>query len=523
MLPLNVARIRTDTRTINVFGGLNETEIISENEFQRMENITGDMLPGLATRKKRGNVIKKLKKPNALYWKNEMFYVDGTSAYYKNEKICEVTDTEKQIVGIGAYICIYPDKKIYNTATESVEEIESTFSQSGSMSVAPVSSGSTFVKISCKGIGKKFNSKDAVNITGFNKYSKQLNTIKIIQEKSNDYIVVIAAGVESFNQSSGVKVTRLAPDLDFVCEHNNRLWGCNNKKHEIYASKLGDPRNWNAFEGISTDSYAANIGSDGDFTGCIAHQGYVVFFKEDYIHTVYGSKPSNFQIDTANARGPAKGCEKSLIHVNESVMYAARNDICVFEGSVPESVSEKIKIKWKEARAGQYEGKYYISLKDMAGVWHLYVYDAKTSALREQKLWFREDNTEIKYSTHAEGRLYIIDQNNEIRNIYAEEKEKLLHWILESGNITDGSLNKKKVHRLQFDIEMDIEAAVALYIQYDNDPRWVRYAAITADHRGVYTLPVKLRRCNRYKFKLEGYGNIKLYAMTRKVEGGSSR
>lgn len=32
--------------------------------------------------------------------------------------------------------------------------------------------------------------------------------------------------------------------------------------------------NWNCFEGIATDSYAASVGSDGDFTGCIGHMGY---------------------------------------------------------------------------------------------------------------------------------------------------------------------------------------------------------------------------------------------------------
>ena len=66
------------------------------------------------------------------------------------------------------------------------------------------------------------------------------------------------------------------PELDFLCENENRLWGC--KGDTIYASKLGDPFNWNVFDGVSTDSYAVDVGSAGDFTGCFAYRGYPVFF-----------------------------------------------------------------------------------------------------------------------------------------------------------------------------------------------------------------------------------------------------
>ena len=82
-------------------------------------------------------------------------------------------------------------------------------------------------------------------------------------------------------------------------------------------------------------SYTATVGSDGDFTGAITHLGYVLFFKEDVIHKLYGSKPSNTQITTMPLRGVAKGCEKSLGIVNETLYYAARNNICSYEGAMP--------------------------------------------------------------------------------------------------------------------------------------------------------------------------------------------
>ncbi len=66
---------------VGVFGGLNETEITAENEFSDMKNISSDMYPGLTIRKERGSLIKKITKPNGLFWKNGLIYVDGTSLF----------------------------------------------------------------------------------------------------------------------------------------------------------------------------------------------------------------------------------------------------------------------------------------------------------------------------------------------------------------------------------------------------------------------------------------------------------
>ena len=74
--------------------------------------------------------------------------------------------------------------------------------------------------------------------------------------------------------------------MDFVIESGNRLWGCRYGKalngetvNEIYASKLGDFRNWYCFAGISTDSYTASVGTDGAFTGAVTYMGRPIFFK----------------------------------------------------------------------------------------------------------------------------------------------------------------------------------------------------------------------------------------------------
>ena len=103
-----------------------------------------------------------------------------------------------------------------------------------------------------------------------------------------------------------VQLERRVPDLDFVTECDNRVWGCSSRENVIYACKLGDPTNWFSYRGIAADSYAVTVGSDGAFTGAATCMGYALFFKENTLHKLCGTKPSDFQLTSLRCRGVAK-------------------------------------------------------------------------------------------------------------------------------------------------------------------------------------------------------------------------
>ena len=131
------------------------------------------------------------------------------------------------------------------------------------------------------------------------------------------------------------------------------MWGCSSSKHEIYACKQGDPKNWHVFMSIATDSYTATVGSDGDFTGACTHLGYVCFFKEDMLHQVSGNYPSNYTITDLRCRGVEKGSEKSMAVVNEVLYYKSRSAICAYDGSLPGSISAALgDVRYKNAVGG---------------------------------------------------------------------------------------------------------------------------------------------------------------------------
>ena len=504
--------------TLGIFGGINRTEQIRENEFWDMQNMTSSLYPVAAPREPRGDAIKELKKPNGLYWKNGLVYVDGKNFYYKDKLIGEVADGPKTLVGMGAYIVILPDKKIFNTSEENgkIENIEVTWSQSAQATIAPTYDASVYTRITCTGIGKDFLEGDAVTISGCT--VADLNKTTAIESRGDDYIVIVGQIESQTTQASGLKITRTMPDMDFVCEQDNRLWGCSSKNHEIYACKLGDPKNWNYFQSTAADAYAATVGSDGDFTGCISHMGYVLFFKEDCIIKVYGNKPSNIQLNTYAFRGVAKGCERSLCIVDETLYYAARDAIMSYDGAMPESVSQALgTLQISDAAAEQYQSKYYISMQDKSGRWALYVYDTR------YQMWHKEDMTQFRYAEYGEGDLYYIDAGNKLRKIYGGTEEGRVPWYAESGDQIEGDVNKKKVSRIQLMAEIDAGTLFEVYVQYDGRGAFERVFTETAVSKRSIQVSIRPRRCDFFRYKIKGKGRFRLYAVVKTVQHGSGR
>jgi hypothetical protein len=278
-----------------------------------------------------------------------------------------------------------------------------------------VTVATTYIKISCTdaGIFDSFAVNDGVTIKGIEDTAlKDINEkTTVIWAKGDNYIVVTGIIDEVITQETPITIERRMPNMDFIIESENRLWGCRygtavngEVVNEIYASKLGDFKNWNCFAGISTDSYVASVGTDGQFTGAITHLGYPLFFKENCVHKVYGNYPANYQIQTTTCRGVQKGCSKSLAIVNEVLYYKSRSAVCAYDGSLPIEVSSALgDVAYHNAVAGSLGNKYYISMDDASYVSHLFVYDIVRG------MWHREDNTRVNAFCACRGDLYYID------------------------------------------------------------------------------------------------------------------
>ena len=404
-----------------------------------------------------------------------------------------------------------------------------------------VSIATTYVKISSAGIGAPFAKYDGITISGLNaalhdnvsgsiiedtSQLAALNGSAVVWEKGDDYIVVV--GILDITRTIADKITvsRKMPLMDFVVESENRLWGCRygtsangDVVNEIYASKLGDFKNWNCFMGLSTDSYAASVGTDGQFTGAITHLGYPLFFKENFIHKIYGNYPANFQIQTTACRGVQKGCDRSLAIVNETLLYKARNGVCAYDGSLPTEISSALGNEaYSAAVAGSHGNKYYISMRDAYGKYHLFVYDM------EKNMWHREDDLRAACFCSCGGEMYCIDyRSKEIITMLGTGTvdENNVAWMVETGEIGISSPDMKYITRLVVRMSLDIGATVQFYVQYDFSGDWEHLGSLRGTSLRSFSIPIRPKRCDHIKLKIEGEGVARIYSITKTIGQGS--
>lgn len=316
---------------------------------------------------------------------------------------------------------------------------------------------------------------------------------------------------------TGASIKRQCPDLDYVIEYNNRLWGVDNANNEIRASKLGDPTNWNYFQGESIDSYAATQGTDGEFTGAAAYSNHLLFFKEDYIHKVYGSKPSVFQVEIQTAFGLEKGSHKSVQIVNDTVFYKSRVGIMGYSGSTPFIVSEAFgQDTYKNVVAGSEGRKYYCSMEKPNGTFVLMVFDVSTG------MWHVEDDIHVIDFCYYKGKLLMIIGTN-IKYANASEGEANMPWHVEFGAFDEFIENKKVYSKIRMNLEMKTGSTLAVKIKEEGGS-WETVQTIgTATTDTEETVVVVPRRCNRYSIRLEGTGRVQIRTLTRQYRVGTDR
>lgn len=323
---------------------------------------------------------------------------------------------------------------------------------------------------------------------------------------------------------TNITFSRKMPIMDFVIESRNRLWGCryganNDGKivNEIYCSKQGDKgfTNWQCYEGISTDSYAASCGTDGEWTGAINYNGNPLFFKENYIHLVQGNYPP-YTITDIPARGVKRGCAASLAILNETLIYYSTHGVCAYNGSLPTDISSAFGGEiYSQAFACAYNGKYYVSLQPSVGRRVLMVYDAK------RQIWHKEDGSGIDYGfVSMSDNIYYINTTRKIKALFGNTEDPLT-WYVETGLLGLGMIDRKYIERINIRLSLAEGTVMRVLIDCDSAGTWTQLCEKTGTGLRPFTLPIKPRRCDHFRLRIEGTGDAKIFSISKTIEQGS--
>ena len=405
------------------------------------------------------------------------------------------------------------------------------------------------LRIHCPGLGAAMKENDTVTLSGVpqrvcDALAKELNgefsistldgddmiTALALPEKSDRYYgswTVLRSGTawqsldgkvtENEAADATVKAERRVPDLDFVTEQGNRVWGCSRKDNSIYACARGDPTNWYSYRGIASDSYAVSVGSDGMFTGAASCLSYILFFKENCIHKLYGSKPSDYQMSSVRCRGVAAKAAGSLCVIAETLYYLSPDGVMAWSGSLPAKVSGALDTgkltaaDW--AMGGQLDARYYLYLHRRAdgdGSGRLLVYDT------EKGLWHEESPAGTEMVSTGQ-QLYLWDGSalwaaGSDRETEGEE-EANLRFEAVTGDIGMSVPDDKYISRVTLRLDALAHTVVTVAVSYDGGA-WetVGSCAVTQERQRV-NLPFVPRRHDLMRLKFSGTGQMTLRSM----------
>ncbi|MCR4934928.1 MAG: hypothetical protein K5990_00415 [Oscillospiraceae bacterium] len=516
----------------------------AEGSLRQTQNLSLEDAPVLRPRAPR-QLLGSLTAPGGLYALDALYWVDGTTLYRDGTAAATLsTAGQKRFAALGRRLVIFPDKLLYDPAAGTVSPLERTVSTEctfadGTYAGEAAEANTILAADPSFDWASSFRPGDAVSISGA--AAAENNRSLIVREIAGPALRFYEFSFTLDSVPRTLTLCRSVPDLDWLCACDNRLWGC--KGDTVYASKLGDPFNWNVFDGLASDSWAVSAGSAGDFTGCCAYLGYPCFFKEEQICKVYGSRPANFELLSSATRGTAAGAGASFAVADETLFYLSRSGVAAYGGGVPTDVGAVFAGQRFSAGAAGSDGlRYYVSLRDEAG-WGLYCFDPVHS------LWVREDGTQALAFAFWDGALHCLDAEGRIWRFGGpaepEEPEEpepdgedgdplggeaappeaetdpdapgpeTVESVAEFNDFAEGRFDRKSLTRLLLRLELEAGAELGIAVQYDSDGVWQDLIELSAPVRRSCLVPVLPRRCDHYRLRLVGRGLWRLLGLAR--------
>lgn len=544
---------RQSREKIDKFGGLNLTEMTEKNEFSYMLDMSSDKYPYITPSRMRSGILAQAgmraviapqysdKKDITAFTgvAGDKFYYNGT------EKSQIIPDGNVTLVDFNGRIIIC----VYNQITDEKgkkQDVSNMFyydyTAKGDGTVKPMEQGYTD-KIRCSAYSSgdpkddvvvtnylqssagwsDFNEGDSIFIEGFE--NTENNTVQldsryqdispkravscIVEKKDGNKLYIQMynrngnALVFTKETSDNVKVYKKIPTMNHICIHNNRLWGTNPNGEYIYASKQGDPFNFNTFQGLANDSFYAEIGTAGGFVGIVSYRDNLVAFKRDYIHHIYGDKPSNFTIPKQ-----LEGCGcidiRSVAQVDSTLYFLGYNGFYAYAGGQPVLISQKLNKKYSKAVA-MTDGRKYIA----ACLGDLLVLDTRYG------VWHREKPINAIGTFRWHDKLYIASENM----LYEYGTEPPQIWRAESVIIHDDTFDNKGMTELWIRAKIDEGSEIKVLTSEDGGDFLTR-TVLKPQGLKVYRIPIRFINGEFYQYRLEGKGDAVIYSIERVISSG---
>lgn len=512
----------------NSFGGVCRKVSTPENRLFDCENVSSDAYPLITTRKPRYKAVSVSDCEGMCAGKNGIAYVSDGHFVYGGQTKGTVTSGAKQLVPMNEYIAVFPDGLCYDPVLDQLTPIGFNYTLPG------ICNGQTYRSIrffqasylpdcdymsacgydvtdaQAPSFVNLFHAGQRVHFSLVSGSDSYVFSAKVHEIRGSYILLDEIDGNSAVNHLCTGTITADMPTLDYVCECNNRLWGCHGST--ICASALGNPYAWYDFDGISTDSYTVDVGSSGAFTACCAYASHPRFFKSGVMYTVFGSEPSEYTYTASGTLGVASGSSLSAVEVGGRLMYLSDSGVCSYGGSFPDIVSYDLGVKLSDGIAATDGTKYYLSAYG-DGVRRLYVYDT------ERGTWHIEKDPDTLYFARYDKYLYCATSDG-IYVINASSAEN--GWTAETGftafvrlgSTEFTALDMRSVTNILIRMKLIHGTTVRLSVSYDGgDFECVHILDFAPG--GDIDIPLIPRRCENFCIRIDADGAFTLNSITK--------
>ena len=432
--------------------------------------------------------------------------VRGTELLFDGEPVGTVTEGEKQFAVVNTKMVIWPDKVYLDMGTKEIKPLAQKVT----------STGATFTASTIKPNGidltTKFAVGDAITISGCTAQASN-NKDAIIRALSADTITVADNSLTAATETAEITIERKIPDLDFICESENRLWGCSSKDQTLHASALGDPTNFYVYQGLSTDSYALAVGTEGDFTGCVKLASSVLFWKETKLHKLLGGYPAEYSLYTYDIEGLQSGSHKSMQVINETLYYMGIHGVYAYSGGTPALISANFGDKeFNSGVAGNDGDSYYLSMMEGEKP-HLMIYEIPSG------IWVREDGTKATDFTRIGKDLYFL-ADGFVWLADSRENDPNMEWLAQFAPFYETMEGRKSYSRIMLRVELAKGAWLKAETRTDGGI-WKECGTLVGNENDTFAMRIAVNRCDKFEIRLRGKGACTVLSVLREFGVGS--
>ena len=443
-----------------------------------------------------------------------VYYTFGVGFCYDNTLIGAVNTGKKKFLNFGSSVLIFPDNKYFDTQDKTLKSLENkttvkiafTSSDLGIHAIKSESSSVNLTSLFYEGQGILISGSGNSIVDGYH------------------YITGVdkASGTLYFNNyefgsaaipSLSCTISNEIPIFDSVCVCQNRVWGVSG--NTIYASKVGDPRSFCAFNRDADSSYKSQYFDTDGFTHIMEYGGSPIVFSKSAIYKVYGNSSKNYELDiVCRGGGILESDVLSVAEMDGEIYYLSHGSPVKFTGAKSVAINN---FPYKNMRNGcgaARKNRYYLSCIDENIENKFLIYDSDTGAWYEQNdIWISKMLT-VGSCLYGLSTIcaYLLDYDGDAPLDADYEGNVDSEIMLDEVFLLGQTICPERViirGKIWADSKLDVEIA------YDGELLWHNVGCVTGEREGIFYVILPQQRCNSFKlrFKCNGYYCIKNIAV----------